>query len=260
MARIKYLLLALVLCFLMVVSVLCGCNTVLSENDNTNNGVSNENDIIPSIKESSYTLTIENIDVIRTFGTYKGYDIVLAQSDAISNTNRQDTINGINFKYSGKTQLLAIKSNNICTLKEAYLDIIVDSSILREIKTVYDQTFKAVDGEEYTEIGDEIVLQKKEIWDEHISNIHDDWFVVTIDINFYKHYFDGSEFSMIDIKHFDEGDRERFERERELSPNLNKSFILILNNPGKDNILNAIRTLEQLDYVVKAYPRLVWFD
>ena len=197
------------------------------------------------------------VEVRLSFGKYKDATVVLVKSQSIEDSLRKDTINGIEFNYANQTQLLVVRENRVFTLKEAYLNLVVDSAILRDVQTTYNKKIKLESSSDYTEIGIEIVLEKKSIWDESDLDIThfeylDDTINISVDKNFKDYSFGASDFTMLDIKSI------HCIYEGAFYPGtdalwLHRVYSIKLNNPGRENLKNAIRTLEQLDFVQSAY-------
>lgn len=206
------------------------------------------------------------VQVERSFCQDNDATVVLAKSQTIEDTLRKDTINSIAFCYARQTQLLVVKDSQVYTLKDAYLNLLLDSAKLREIQTTYNQTFELESGAEYTEIGNAIVLEEKLTRDYDTLEewkIAKDTLLVSIDKSFNYYRFDEKDFAMIDIQSVSCLTEYGYDWYQDGYPETFRHiYCLTLNNSGFENVINAIKTLEKVDYIYNASPNylgsLIW--
>lgn len=217
------------------------------------------------------------VEVQHSFGEYNGATVVLVKSNAIADSLRKDTINGIELDYARQTQLLVVKDSQVYTLKDAYLNLLLDSTALHEIQTTYNDTVKLESGNQYAEIGDEIVLEAKYTMEDvgyvfrdtdlFLINsdgtetqwyYYDDMVFVTIDSAFKNYYFTDQDFAMVNYRRIEFFPKYAYDMYKDNFPEGFHHIILIeLKDAGIDNILRAIETLSNLEFVLSAQVRIV---
>ena len=197
----------------------------------------------------------EDVEIKEYYGKYKNAYVVLVKTTKISTMYRKDTINNIEFYYEGNAQLLEIKNNKVYSLKEAFLNLIIDSNNLRELKKAYEEEYVHKDYILYTEIGEEIILETKKIYEEKRDKISvDNEVIVDIDRNFFNYRFSSADFDMIDVISVRCEDERYLDIPVEVWENVGfrLSYIIVISNRGIDNVIKTIRILEQLDFVISA--------
>lgn len=248
----KFLLVAI--CLTLLVGVFVGCNNKVDEA--TLNAL---NDYFQG----------SEVEVVHSFGQYNDATVVLVKSQAIQDTLRKDTINGIEFNYASQTLLLVVKDSKVYMLKDAYLNLLLDSTTLREIQTTYNKKIKLESGAEYEEIGKEIVLEEKVIWDESALEdyetkfVEDDGFkiyynkiLIFIDYNFSNYHFSADDFSMVDIQKFDFRTELLFELLDNVFPDTFHHIISIEIDNNRKSMIQAIQHLQELDFVFSVEPEI----
>lgn len=215
--------------------------------------------------------TIEHV-----FGEYNSATVVLVKSKHVINTLRKDTINGLEFDYARRTVLLAVKDGMVYTMRDAFLNLVTNTSMLTAIHTAYTSTVKLDSSAQYKEIVSEVVLENKlsmedlgyvfngtdlfyveENGEETPVEYYDDRVVLTVDKNFNNHYFTFWDFSMMNYSRIDFLTEYAHDLYKGKFPDdFHHVIVIELKNVGKESVLRAIETLSKLDFVMSAQVRV----
>lgn len=207
-------------------------------------------------------LKTHDAKILYDFGSYYGTSVVWVESKAIEYEYRKDTINGIQLKYTRGRQILAIYEDNAYALKDAFLNLLLDSAALKEIKQTFEQEFEPARYVYYFEIGEEIVLENKSLFDvRELEYYPEDYMhdivVIGIDRNF-KRKFEFSDF----LKFCPTLDASSMSWSTEYYEELfgdpypekyHHYYRIYLNDSGIDELLHAIDLLKNLDFVNSAW-------
>ena len=202
-----------------------------------------------------------SFELKKCYGKYNEGYVVLYKSNHISPTYRKDTINNVEIKYAPNEQMFVYFEEKIYSLKDAYLNILIQTKELTLISSKY--MFYNVQAE-CEEIGQEIVLEEKILYSE--ENYRDDNYsgmAISIDNNFLH-----SPVELENIEISIEIDRLYWVTERdygtpqELEPDFRHYYIIYFEKTisDKETVLKIIRELEKHDFVYKVdiYWSILW--
>ena len=243
MTKRKISIAILMVCIVLIVSALCGCNgkrlpkeikTVINDNFDS-----------------------EDVTILYNLGQYDDCYFVLVESEEIDSTLRIETINGVRFKYAANRQIFVVNSERMYTIKGAYLNLVIGSAILSDVRSAYYKAGYAEYGGEYTEIGGRaVVLEQKKVFDEtlldQVEHV-DNKVSFLVDNNFVNYRFTANDFPTIEIESFEcltEGVYNKFQGN--IPTTFHDCYYITLKQGGDDNLLKAIRTLEQYEFVKSA--------
>ena len=190
------------------------------------------------------------------YGKYNGSLIILYKSEHISDEYRKDTINKIEFKYHPNEQIFVYANEKIYSLKEAYLNILIQSEELRNIKNKYDIK-NNINEINCIEIDNEIILEEKIIFNE---NEHGGWQIVSIyiDKNFMHYQFTQETFEVnLPVREFIWVTENIYRACTEKSMEFPKSFrqlyvIKFVQEVKDEDLFRFIKQLESYDFVMQA--------
>ena len=268
MTKRKFSILIMIVCFILIVGMLCGCKNSPDEGEllvDVEPISMSDEEIMERLDDYFHV----DFEVLENFGGFtKAYVVLVKTNNTIESSLRKETINGIEFKYSPYMRLYAVTPEEVLNLKDAFLDVQIDSISLREVKVAYDGLYKTVDVDEYLEIGEPIVLSEKNIWDETYEQYYDfkyhKWkyfevdyqtIKVKVDGNFSNHQFTIDDFNMLILEDFELETKSAFTYYKDGVPLTYRHVIkLKIKNKGENNLTKAIRILEELDFVISARP------
>lgn len=214
--------------------------------------------------DGAYKLTIDEVWIEKYLGTYGGSHAVLLYNknivpgEGIYIYNEMEVvIDGVSFFYDGSVSVAALIYNNgaFYSLQNAYDDGLLKKDDLKSI--AYYQNKETI----FPEREHKKPLDEKKIWNGNIDQNFDDiTIIMVIDKNYTDWRFYASDFKNVNVVSV-----RSLMVLRLMNPNAgvnNKDFHDIISieigNPGKQNVIDAIRELEKLEFVMSAEPNYLY--
>lgn len=205
-------------------------------------------------------------------GKYDNATVVWVKSKAIENSLKTETIDDIQFHYDRRTLLLAVKEGVVYTMKEAFLDLVLNSSTLRAILEEYNKHLWIDFDDQYRELGKVIVLEDKvtmqdlgyvfegtdlyyveEDGTKTQYDYSDNSIVLLVDNNFSNHYFTIYDFRMVYYSRINFTTEHAYDQYNGNFPaTFHHKIVIQIENSGKENVLNLIDRMLKLDFVMSA--------
>lgn len=168
--------------FIFILSFVACEKTSLTADEKTTINIAFENYLLSQNNGNITTFELKGF-----YGKFNNAILILYKSEYISNEYRKDTINKIEFKYRPYEQMFVYANEKIYSLKDAYLNILIQSEDLKKARSNYELR-NMFNEEEWIEIDNEIILEEKTTFNEEE---HTGWPVVSIyiDKNFMHYQF-----------------------------------------------------------------------
>lgn len=194
-----------------------------------------------------------SFELKKCYGKYNEGYVVLYKSNHISPTYRKDTINNVEIKYAPNEQMFVYFEEKIYSLKDAYLNILIQTKELTLISSKY--MFYNVQAE-CEEIGQEIVLEEKILYSEE-NHIEPSYFYIGFyaDNNFLHSSIELEDIKInLKIKELIWGTSALYKEHSKngfFPPNFRHIYIIKLEEPieYKETMIEVIRELEKFDFV-----------
>lgn len=209
-------------------------------------------------EKSGFDLTLEDVWIERFHGFYKHYAAVLLFNkytipQGYVNDELEVVVGGVSFFYGPiiSAQIVLYKEGIFYGLREAYRDNLLSKADLENIAYLQNE------GVVFPERTRRSPTDEKIIWDGDINqDFNDTTVLVVMDKNYSSWRFYASDFIGVNIAAVRSLSVLRLMSESALVNRENYHDILAIEigNPGKQNVVNAIRELEKLDFVMSAGP------
>ena len=276
MKKLTILYIAFALCFSVF---LLGCGMVRSFTQSTPpakpkapSTIINPNDLVDvehKIKQayfeekstlSGWNLTVDDVWIEDFYGVYNGYFAVLMFDSYIApkeggyiNNEMEIVIDGVSFFYGPITsaEITLYKDSAFYSLRDVYNDGLLTKDDLNSI--AYYQN----EGMVFPVRTSKIPTGIKTIWDGNINDNFDDRnILIVIDKNYTNWRFYASDFKMVDVVKVQSLSVLRLMSRGALIDisNWRDIWCIEIGNPGKQNVINAIRELEKLPFIEYAGP------
>ena len=214
-------------------------------------------------ENSGWDLTLEDVWIERFYGFFNDCAAVLLYNKYLVppqgvyiNNELEIVVGGVSFFYGPITgaQIVVYKEGKLYGLRDAYAGNLLTQDDLENI------AWYQSEGMVFPERSSKHPVDKKEIWNGNISQDFDDRTILLLmDKNYTSWRFYASDFAGVDVVEV-----RSLSVLRLMSPSALidlKDFRDILaieiGNPGKQNVINAIRKLEKLGFVQYAGPNYI---